>query len=454
MAGRDRMTIEEVVRQVLRDEHADVIREAVKAVAAELMELEVSELIGAERGERRPQDRATHRNGYRARRWDTRAGEIELQIPKIRQGSYFPGFLEPRRRSEQALLAVVQQAYVCGVSTRRVDQLVESLGLRISRSEVSRVCAALDEHVEAFRDRPLGGRYRYLFLDAKVEKVRDGGRVVAKALVVAHGVHETGRREIVSIDVGEAETEAFWTDFLRGLVARGLIGVQLAISDAHARLKAAIAKVLGCAWQRCTVHFLRDCLGHARKDQHGLLAALIRPIFNANSLAEARDRLSEAVAHLEGSLSKAATLLEDAEPDILAFYSFPADHWRKLRSTDESVKGSTRLIAPISSDQSVAMASRRAADRLPWARFRWRRRKRPVSRVARPSSARRRVRRWPSVSVRLRSGRGRPRAKCRVWGYEPCRAACPVEGLESRAPLAAATPFLAAGAFACQSATS
>jgi putative transposase len=334
MAGRDRMTIEEVVRQVLRDEHADVIRESVRAVARELMEVEVSELVGAELGERRPDDRATHRNGYRSRRWDTRAGEIELQIPKLRQGSYFPGFLEPRRRSEQALLAVVQQAYVCGVSTRRVDQLVESLGLRISRSEVSRVCAALDEHVEAFRGRPLEGRYPYLFLDAKVEKVRDGGRVVAKALVVAHGVHETGRREILSIDVGEAETEAFWTDFLRGLVARGLIGVQLAVSDAHAGLKAAIAKVLGCAWQRCTVHFLRDCLGHARKDQHGLLAALIRPIFNADSLAEARDRLSEAVAHLEGSLSKAATLLEDGEPDILAFYSFPADHWRKLRSTN------------------------------------------------------------------------------------------------------------------------
>src|SRR5215207_3148718 len=207
-----------------------------------MMELEVSELVGAGHGERRPEDRATHRNGYRARRWDTRAGEIELQISKLRQGSYFPGFLEPRRRSEQALLAVVQQAYVCGVSTRRVDQLVESLGLRISRSEVSRVCEALDEHVEAFRTRPLEGRYRYLFLDAKVEKVRDGGRVVAKALVVAHGVHETGRREILSIDVGEAETEAFWSDFLRGLVARGLVGVQLAISDAHAGLKAAIAK--------------------------------------------------------------------------------------------------------------------------------------------------------------------------------------------------------------------
>ena len=265
MAGADRMTIEEVVRKVLLDEHADVIREAVKAVAAEMMELEVSELIGAERGERRPEDRATHRNGYRARRWDTRAGEIELQIPKIRQGSYFPSILEPRRRSEQALLGVIQQAYVCGVSTRRVDQLVESLGLRISKTEVSRVCEALDEHVEAFRTRPLEGRYPYVFLDAKVEKVRDGGRVVNKALVIAHGVHETGRREILSIDVGEAETEAFWTEFLRGLVARGLVGVQLAISDAHAGLKAAIAKVLGCAWQRCTVHFLRDCLGHARK---------------------------------------------------------------------------------------------------------------------------------------------------------------------------------------------
>jgi len=214
VAGADRMTIEEVVKQVLLDEHADVIREAVKAVCAELMELEVSELIGAELGERRPDDRATHRNGYRPRRWDTRAGEIELQIPKIRQGSYFPSFLEPRKRSEQALLAVVQQAYVCGVSTRRVDQLVESLGLRISRSEVSRVCAALDEHVDAFRTRPLEGRYPYLFLDAKIEKVRDGGRVVNKALVIAHGVHETGRREILSIDVGEAETEAFWTEFL------------------------------------------------------------------------------------------------------------------------------------------------------------------------------------------------------------------------------------------------
>ena len=209
MAGQGRMTIEEVVRKVLRDEHADVIRESVRAVAQEIMEAEVSELIGAERGER-TDDRATHRNGYRARRWDTRAGEIELQIPKIRQGSYFPSFLQPRKRSEQALVSVVQQAYVCGVSTRRVDQLVESLGLRISKSEVSRIAGLLDEQVQAFRERPLEGRYPYLFVDAKVEKVRDGGRVARKCVVIAHAVHETGRREIIGLDVGEAETEAFW----------------------------------------------------------------------------------------------------------------------------------------------------------------------------------------------------------------------------------------------------
>src|SRR6188472_2392424 len=334
MAGADRMAIEEVVRKVLVDEHADVLRESVRWLAGQLMEVEVSELIGAEHGERRPADRVTHRNGYRQRRWDTRAGEIELQIPKIRRGSYFPSFLQPRKRSEQALLSVVQQAYVCGVSTRRVDQLVESLGLRVSRSEVSRICAGLDEQVEAFRTRPLEGRYVYLFLDAKVEKVRDGGRVQRKCVVIAHGVHETGRREIVGLDVGAAETEAFWTGFLRELVGRGLVGVQLVISDAHEGLKNAIAKVLGAPWQRCTVHFLRDCLGHARRDQHGLLGALIRPIFNAESLDQARDRLSEAVTTLEGKLPKVATMLEAAEDDILAFYAYPADHWRKLRGTN------------------------------------------------------------------------------------------------------------------------
>jgi putative transposase len=333
MAEKQSMTAAEVVAKLMSDEHADLLRESLRWVVEQLMEAEVSELIGAELGERTP-DRATHRNGYRSRRWDTRAGEIELQIPKLRRGSYFPSFLEPRRRSEQALLNVVQQAYVTGVSTRKVDQLVESLGLRISRSEVSRIAQGLDEQVEAFRQRPLEGRYPYLWLDAKVEKVRDGGRVRRKCLVIAHGVHDSGRREVIALDVGEAETEAFWREFLRGLVKRGLVGVQLAISDAHPGLKAAIAQVLGCPWQRCTVHFLRDCLGHARREQQPMLAALIRPIFNADERAASRDQLSAAVAALEGKLDKIAALLEEAEDDILAFYSFPADHWRKLRSTN------------------------------------------------------------------------------------------------------------------------
>jgi putative transposase len=333
MAGMDRMTILEVVREVLRDEHADVIRESVRAVAQELMEVEVSELIGAARGER-TEDRATHRNGYRPRRWDTRAGEIELQIPKIRQGSYFPSFLQPRKRSEQALVAVVQQAYVCGVSTRRVDQLVESLGLRVSRSEVSRIAALLDEQVQAFRERPLEGRYPYLFVDAKVEKVRDGGRVQRKCVVIAHAVHETGRREIIGLDVGAAETEAFWREFLRSLVARGLVGVELAISDAHPGLKAALAQVLGAPWQRCTVHFLRDLRGHVRRDQHDVLGAIIRQVFTAEDGEQARQRLRDAVGQLERRLPKIAALLDEAEADVLAFYAFPAEHWPKLRSTN------------------------------------------------------------------------------------------------------------------------
>jgi putative transposase len=316
MAESQRMTIDEVVAKLLSEEHVDLVRESLAWVVAQLMEAEVTDLVGAELGERTP-DRATHRNGYRPRRWDTRAGEIELQIPKLRRGSYFPSFLEPRKRSEQALLNVVQQAYVCGVC-----------------SEVSRISAGLDEQVQAFRSRPLEGQYPYLWLDAKVEKVRDGGRVRRKCLVISHGVHETGRREVIGLDVGEAETEAFWREFLRDLVKRGLAGVQLAISDAHEGLKSAIAQVLGCPWQRCTVHFLRDCLGHARREEHGALAALIRPIFNQGGREEARDRLSEAVAALDGRLPKVCEALERAEEDILAFYAFPADHWRKLRSTN------------------------------------------------------------------------------------------------------------------------
>src|SRR5437870_845087 len=333
MAETKRMTAEQVVGYLLEGEGLDFLRESLTWVCQQLMEAEVSELIGAEHGER-SEERLAHRNGYRSRPWQTRAGEIELAIPKIRRGSYFPSFLEPRRRSEQALVSVVQEAYVAGVSTRKVDQVVESLGLRVSKSEVSRICAGLDEQVDAFRNRPLEGRYPYLWLDAKVEKVRDGGRVVREALVLAYGVHESGYREVIALDVGEAETEAFWRSFLRGLVERGLSGVQLVVSDAHAGLKKAIAQVLGCPWQRCSVHFLREALGHVRKDQQGMVAALLRPLFNADSGDQARELVGAALERLHKPLPKIAELLEEAEDDLLAFYAFPADHWPKLRSTN------------------------------------------------------------------------------------------------------------------------
>jgi transposase-like protein len=334
MAETKRMTSEQVVGYLLEGEGLDFLRESLSWVVQQLMEAEVSELVGAERGERAPEERLTHRNGYRARRWDTRAGELELAIPKLRRGSYFPSFLEPRRRSEQALVSVVQEAYVAGVSTRKVDQVVESLGLRISKSEVSRICAGLDEQVDAFRNRPLEGSYPYLWLDAKVEKVRDGGRVVRKALVLAYGVHESGYREVIALDVGEAETEAFWRNFLRSLVERGLAGAQLVVSDAHAGLKRAIGQVLGCPWQRCSVHFLREALGHARREQQPMLAALLRPIFNAETGERAREHVGDALERLGQPLPKIAALLQEAEEDLLAFYSFPADHRAKLRSTN------------------------------------------------------------------------------------------------------------------------
>src|SRR2546427_2520171 len=297
MAETKRMTAEQVVGYLLEGEGLDFLRESLTWVCQQLMEAAVSGLIGAERGER-SEERLAHRNGYRSRPWQTRAGEIELAIPKIRRGSYFPSFLEPRKRSEQALVSVVQEAYVAGVSMRKVDQVVESLGLRISKSEVSRICQGLDEQVDAFRNRPLEGRYPYLWLDAKVEKVRDGGRVVRKALVLAYGVHESGDRGGISLDVGEAETEAFWRSFLRSLVERGLSCVQLVISDAHAGLKKAIGQVLGCPWQRCTVHCLREALGHARREQQPMLAALIRPIFNAYNRDAPQARLDEALERL------------------------------------------------------------------------------------------------------------------------------------------------------------
>jgi putative transposase len=336
MAEGQRMTAARgAVEEIMRSEHADLLRASVALVVRELIEAEVAEQIGAELGERAPGERITQRNGYRARRWDTRVGEIELAIPKLRSGSYFPSFLEPRKRSERALVAVVQEAYVNGVSTRKVDRLVEQLGLRgISKDQVSRLCRGLDEQVRVFRERELEGAYPYLWLDAKVERVREPGGVRQKCLVLAYAVHESGRREVLGLDVGEAESEAFWREFLRALRARGLRGVRLCVSDAHQGLRSAIGQVLGCPWQRCTVHFTRDMLGHVNRAQQPLVSGAIRQLFHAADGREARERLAQVVEQLAGPAPKVSQLLEHAEPDLLAFYAFPREHRSKLRSTN------------------------------------------------------------------------------------------------------------------------
>jgi transposase-like protein len=305
------MTAADVVAGVLAGEHGDFVREAVALVARELMEAEVSAEVGAELGEV-SESRVTHRNGYRPRPWETRVGEIELLIPRKRQGpAYFPSFLEPRRRSEQAIVAVVLEAYVNGVSTRKVDRLVEQLGLHgMTKDRVSALCRALDEQVELFRSRPLEGAYPYLWLDAKQVKVRDHGRVVSKALVVAYAVHETGVREVIGLDLGEVESGSFWVEFLRSLKKRGLNGVRLAVSDQHEGVKHAIARVLACPWQRCTVHFVRDMLAHCRRDQRGLVSAALREVFNAEHRDQARERLTHVIARLEPVAPKVCRLLE------------------------------------------------------------------------------------------------------------------------------------------------
>src|ERR1700749_3419023 len=307
MAEGRSLTAREAVEGVLASEHADVLRESVALMVREIMEAEIAQLAGAELGERAPDRRSAQRNGYRERRWDTRVGEIELAIPRLRSGSYLPSFLEPRRRAEQALVAVVQEAYVNGVSTRKVDRLVEQMGLRgLSKDQVSRMCAGLDEQVSAFRSRSLDGSYPYLWLDAKIERVRETGGVRQKALVVAYAVSEAGVREVIGIDVGEAETEAFWTEFLFSLKARGLSGVRLCVSDAHQGLRAAIARVLGCSWQRRTVHFLRDMLGHCSRQIQPMVATAIRQIFRADSHTQGREHLIEVVDRLSGSAPKVA----------------------------------------------------------------------------------------------------------------------------------------------------
>ena len=335
MADGQSMTVAHVVADVLAGEAGDFLREAVTLVARELMEAEISAQIGAGWGEVSA-ERTTHRNGYRTRAWETRVGEIELAIPRARSGAaYFPSFLEPRRRSEQAIVAVVLEAYVNGVSTRKVDRLVEQLGLQgMTKDRVSALCRALDEQVEAFRSRRLEGAYPYLWLDAKQLRVRDHGHVRSKALVVAYAVHETGRREVLGIDLGEVESEAFWLEFLRSLRRRGLDGVRLVVSDDHEGLKQATQRVLSAPWQRCTVHFVRAMHQHCRPSQRSLVSAALREVFNADGREQARARVSELIERLAPVAPKVCALLEEAEDDLLAFYAFPAAHWSKLRSTN------------------------------------------------------------------------------------------------------------------------
>jgi putative transposase len=334
MAESQSMTSAGVVAKALIEEHSDFLRESVAMIAAQLMEAEIERQIGAGKGEV-SEARSTHRNGYRPRPWATRVGEIELAVPRKRSGeSYFPSFLEPRKRSEKALLGVVMEAYVNGVSTRKVDHLVSELGIHMSKDQVSRICGELDGQVKAFRTRPLEGVYPYLWLDAKHLKVRDRGHVHSKALMVAFAVHESGRREVIGIEIAESETEAGWAAFLRDLVARGLEGVRLCVSDDHLGLKAAIAKVLGCPWQRCTVHFVRNMHGHCKAGQRNMVSAALREVFNAEDLADARERVAAVAERLAPTVPKVAALLEAAEEDLLAFHRFPAAHWPKLRSTN------------------------------------------------------------------------------------------------------------------------
>ncbi|HEY1995004.1 MAG TPA: IS256 family transposase [Edaphobacter sp.] len=312
----------------------DFLREMIGFTAQRLMELEVETLTGAPHGSRSA-DRLTHRNGYRSREWDTRAGTVELHIPKVRKGSYFPGFLEPRRMGEKALTAVIQEAYVHGVSTRSVDDLVQAMGMTgISKSQVSRLCGEIDERVKTFLNRPLEGDWPYLWLDATYVKVRQAGRIVSVAVIIAVGVNDDGRREVLGMTVGASEAETFWTEFLRSLARRGLRGVKLAISDAHEGLKAAVAKVLHATWQRCRVHTMRNLLAHAGRQGRGVAAAFIATAFAQNDAAAAKAQWRKVADQLRPKLPKLAAAMDEAEVDVLAYMDFPAAHRTKLHSTN------------------------------------------------------------------------------------------------------------------------
>jgi putative transposase len=327
----------EWLRQHLGELDPDLVRSMLATFAETLMSADAQTLCNAGYGERSPV-RTNSRNGYRTRDWDTRVGTVELAIPKLRHDSYFPAWLlEPRRRAEQAMVAVVAQCYVEGVSTRRVEDIAHAMGIHsLSKSQVSELVKSLDEKVAQFRNRPLdAGPYTYVWVDALTQKVREAGRIVNVAMVIAVGVNAAGYREVLGLEVITTEDGAGWTAFLRSLVARGLSGVQLVISDAHEGLKNAIAAVLsGASWQRCRTHFMRNLLTKVPKSAQAMVATLVRSIFEQPNAETTLAQHARVVEQLEVKFGDAAAMLIDAAPDILAFTPFPKEHWRQIRSNN------------------------------------------------------------------------------------------------------------------------